>query len=218
MRTLDRESQARLTPEAALTLLKKGNARFTENLRAHHDLLEQVNVTADGQFPFAVILSCIDSRASAELIFDQGLGDIFSVRIAGNVANDDILGSMEFACALAGAKLIVVLGHTSCGAIKGACSGVEMGHLTSLLGKIRPSVERVRRSRHLEGDELVQAVAEHNVQAVVQTIRGRSQVLDNLIRYGRVGIVGGMYSVSTGAVAFGDLVCGDGEPVAVGAR
>lgn len=209
MRTQTRISQANLTPATALGLLKQGNVRFRENLRAHRDLLEQVNVTAEGQFPFAVILSCIDSRASAELIFDQGLGDIFSVRIAGNVANDDILGSMEFACALAGAKLLVVLGHTSCGAVRGACSGVEMGHLSSLLSKIRPSVEQVRKNEALEGDEFVQRVAERNVRAVVRQIRERSHVLDSMIAEGKVGIVGGMYSLATGAVEFYELICGE---------
>jgi carbonic anhydrase len=212
MRTQNRESQADLTPAAALDLLKNGNTRFTENLRAHHDLLEQVNITSEGQYPFAVILSCIDSRASAELIFDQGLGDIFSVRVAGNVSNDDVLGSMEFACALAGAKLVVVLGHSSCGAVKGACDGAEMGHLTGLLSKIRPSVEEVRKldGPALERDDFVQRVADLNVQSVVTEIRGRSRVLDSMINEGRVGIVGGMYSVSTGAVEFGELVCGEG--------
>jgi carbonic anhydrase len=209
MYTHNKESQSNLTPASALELLKTGNARFTDNLRAHHDLLEQVNVTSDGQFPFAVILSCIDSRASAELIFDQGLGDIFSVRVAGNVSNDDILGSLEFACALAGAKLVVVLGHSSCGAVKGACDGAEMGHLTGLLSKIRPSVEEVRKLDGLDRDAFVQEVADRNVVAVVREIRGRSHVLDTMISDGRVGIVSGMYSVATGAVEFGELVGGE---------
>lgn len=208
MHTQNRESQANLTPAATLELLKNGNARFTDNLRTHHDLLEQVNITSTGQYPFAVILSCIDSRASAELIFDQGLGDIFSIRVAGNVSNDDVLGSMEFACALAGAKLVVVLGHSSCGAVKGACSGAEMGHLTGLLSKIRPSVEEVRKLNSLSGDAFVQEVADRNVVEVVRQIRGRSHVLDTMISDGKVGIVGGMYSVSTGAVEFSELVCG----------
>ena len=208
MHTQNRESQTNLTPAATLELLRNGNARFTDNLRTHHDLLEQVNITSTGQFPFAVILSCIDSRASAELIFDQGLGDIFSVRVAGNVSNDDVLGSMEFACALAGAKLVVVLGHSSCGAVKGACSGAEMGHLTGLLSKIRPSVEEVRKFTNLSGDAFVQEVADRNVVEVVRQIRGRSHVLDTMISEGRVGIVGGMYSVSTGVVEFSELVCG----------
>ena len=208
MKTLTREAQTALTPARALELLQRGNSRFEANLKANRNLLQQVNETSDGQFPLAVILSCIDSRTSVELIFDQGLGDVFSVRIAGNVLNDDILGSMEFACKVAGSKLIVVLGHSSCGAIKGACDGVELGHLTGLLGKIRPAVETVRRDGELSRDDLVQRVAEVNVEQVVREIRERSPVLDGMITEGQVGIVGGMYSVHSGAVSFLDLVCG----------
>src|SRR5688500_9765579 len=136
MRTLTKDVQASLSPAQAIELLKEGNKRFVSNLKVNRNLLQQVNETAAGQYPFAFILSCIDSRTSAELIFDQGLGDIFSCRIAGNVLNEDILGSMEFACKLAGSKVIVVLGHTKCGAIKGACDDVKMGNLTALLDKI----------------------------------------------------------------------------------
>jgi carbonic anhydrase len=143
MKAHTRETQATMTPQKALGFLKEGNQRFQNNLKANRNLLEQVNDTSDGQFPFATILSCIDSRVSAELVFDQGLGDIFSVRIAGNFVNEDILGSMEFACKLAGTKLIVVLGHTSCGAIKGACDHAEMGNLTKLIQKITPAVNAV---------------------------------------------------------------------------
>lgn len=135
MRTFNKELQKEVTPALALELLKNGNERFVNNLKANRNLLEQVNQTRDGQWPFATILSCIDSRTSAELIFDQGLGDVFSIRIAGNIVNTDILGSMEFACKVAGSKLIVVLGHTKCGAVKGACDHVEMGNLTELLSK-----------------------------------------------------------------------------------
>src|SRR5918998_1773622 len=141
MRTLTKELQEKITPKQALEILKEGNKRFMHNLKVNRNLLEQVNETRDGQWPFAVVLSCIDSRTSAELIFDQGLGDIFSIRIAGNVINDDILASMEFACKIAGSRFIVVLGHTKCGAIKGACQGVEMGHLSTLLDKIKPAVQ-----------------------------------------------------------------------------
>ncbi|HMW27201.1 MAG TPA: carbonic anhydrase, partial [Ferruginibacter sp.] len=140
MKTLNKEIQSKITPRKALELLKGGNQRFVNNLKANRNLLEQVNETSEGQWPFAIILSCIDSRTSAELIFDQGLGDIFSVRIAGNIVNTDILGSMEFACKLAGSKLVVVLGHTKCGAVKGACDHVEMGNLTELLSKLQPAV------------------------------------------------------------------------------
>jgi carbonic anhydrase len=140
MKTLTKEMQATITPAMALDLLKEGNKRFVNNLKANRNLLEQANETSDGQHPFAVILSCIDSRTSVELIFDQGLGDVFSVRIAGNIINEDILGSMEFACKVAGSKIIVVLGHSKCGAIKGACDHLEMGNLTALLSKIQPAV------------------------------------------------------------------------------
>ena len=200
MYTQSRSTQASLTPRAALDLLRRGNERFQANLKANRNLLAQVNETAAGQFPFAVILSCIDSRASVELIFDQGLGDVFSVRIAGNVLNDDILGSMEFACKVAGAKLIVVVGHSACGAIKGACDGAELGHLTGLLAKIQPSVDHVRSGPPL--DDLMQKVADHNVDRVVAQISERSTVLAAMIREGSVGIVGGMYSIETGTVTF----------------
>ena len=139
------ETQASITPARALEILKEGNMRFVNNLKVNRNLLQQANDTRDGQWPFAVILSCIDSRTSAELIFDQGLGDIFSIRIAGNVVNTDIIASLEFACKLSGSKLIVVLGHTSCGAIKGACDHIEMGNLTELLSKIQPALYRDRR-------------------------------------------------------------------------
>jgi carbonic anhydrase len=206
MKTQTKEAQTALTPRTALDLLIAGNNRFQANLKANRNLLEQVNTTADGQFPFAVILSCIDSRTSAELIFDQGLGDIFSIRIAGNVLNDDILGSMEFACKLAGSKLIVILGHSSCGAVKGACTGAKLGHLTGLLEKLQPSVDQVNRREPLRSDELIQQVAEANVEHVVDEIRAKSPVLEEMISEGQVGIVGAMYSVKSGRVEFQDLV------------
>ncbi len=195
-----------LTPELALNRLKEGNVRFQSNLKINRDLLEQVNRTAQGQSPFAVILSCIDSRTSAELIFDQGLGDIFSIRIAGNVLNDDILGSMEFACKIAGSQLIVVLGHSACGAVKGACEGAELGHLSGLLRKIQPAIAVVEKSGALPGDDLVQSVAEKNVDHVVRGIREKSSVLEAMITAGQVGIVGAMYSVQSGKVQFQDLI------------
>lgn len=208
MRTQTKDTQAALTPHKALELLKDGNARFQANLKANRDLLEQVNITAEGQYPFAVVLSCIDSRTSAELIFDQGLGDILSIRIAGNVLNDDIVGSMEFACKVAGSKLIVVLGHSGCGAVKGACDGVELGKLTGLLRKIRPAVELTKKGGGLSGAELIQQVAEKNVELVVREVRESSQVLDQMIAEGQVGIVGAMYSVQSGTIRFQDMLCG----------
>lgn len=199
------ETQATVTPAKALEFLKEGNARFVNNLKMNRNLLEQVNDTKDGQFPFAIVLSCIDSRTSAELIFDQGLGDIFSARIAGNILNDDILGSMEFACKLAGTKLIVVLGHSKCGAIKGACQGAELGHLTNLLSKVKVSVDEVK--AEMPGVEntdpaLVSAVAQHNVIHTMDEILGRSEVLRELFESGQIGIAGGYYDIETGEVQF----------------
>jgi len=204
MRTQTREIQANLTPRKAFDILRHGNERFVSNLRFNRNLLQQVNETSDGQHPFAIVLSCIDSRTSAELIFDQGLGDIFSARIAGNVLNDDILGSMEFACKVAGAKLIVVLGHSRCGAIKGACNHVEMGHLTGLLSKISPALHSVHESGHgdCEPDELVERVAMENMRHQMRAIVERSPILEQLLRDGQIGIVGGMYSVENGTVEF----------------
>jgi len=203
MRTLDREAQQSLTPAGALDILQQGNHRFVNNLKTNRDLLQQANATVDGQYPFAIILSCIDSRTSVELIFDQGLGDVFSVRVAGNIVNDDILGSMEFACKLAGSKLIVVLGHSRCGAIKGACDDVQLEHLTGLLQKIKPSVESVRKQENEStGDDLVQRVAESNVQATVDQIIQKSHVLREMICVGEIGIVGGMYDIESGQVIF----------------
>lgn len=209
MKTLNKELQSSITPRKALDLLKEGNNRFINNLKAHRDLLEQVNETRDGQWPFATILSCIDSRTSAELIFDQGLGDIFSVRIAGNIVNTDILGSMEFACKVAGSKLIVVLGHTKCGAIKGACDHVEMGNLTELLSKIQPAVYQEKttlENRNASNSTFVENVAEINVKRNVKNIIERSFVLEQLIESGQIGIVGAIHNIDTGKVNFYDDV------------
>jgi carbonic anhydrase len=204
MRTQTKEIQQYLTPFKAYEILKEGNERFVNNLRYNRNLLQQVNETATGQFPFAVVLSCIDSRTSAELIFDQGLGDIFSVRIAGNVLNEDILGSMEFACNVAGSKLVVVLGHTKCGAVKGACAHVEMGHLTGLLEKIQPSVEKVQQQYDeiLDQEKFVEEVAHENVLYHMNDVLNRSSILRGLYKQGKIGIVGGTYSVETGEVEF----------------
>lgn len=207
MKAHTRETQATMTPQKSLLYLKEGNLRFQNNLKANRNLLEQVNDTSDGQFPFATILSCIDSRVSAELIFDQGLGDIFSVRIAGNFVNEDILGSMEFACKLAGTKLIVVLGHTSCGAVKGACDGAKMGNLTKLIEKITPAVNAVaepkdaslRNSKNLD---FVDNVAEKNVLLTIDRIHAESPILTDMEKNGEIMIVGAMYDINTGEVKF----------------
>lgn len=205
MRTLTKAMQESITPAMALDLLKEGNKRFVNNLKVNRNLLQQANETSDGQHPFAVILSCIDSRTSAELIFDQGLGDVFSVRIAGNILNEDILGSMEFGCKVAGAKMIVVLGHSKCGAIKGACDHVEMGNLTALLTKIRPAVDdetETASDRHSGNAVFVENVAAINVKRTVRDIMARSPILNELIASGKLGIAGGMHDIATGDVTF----------------
>lgn len=205
MRAHTKETQASMTPAKALQFLREGNQRFQNNLRAHRDLLEQVNDTRDGQFPFATILSCIDSRTSAELIFDQGLGDIFSVRIAGTIVNEDILGSMEFTCKIAGAKIIVVLGHSKCGAVKGACDGAQLGNLSTLLNKIQPSVYRektVTENRTSKNDAFVEKVTEIQVRRSVEQILEASVVLREMVEKGEIYLIGGNYSVETGEVEF----------------
>lgn len=205
MRTHTKETQSTTTPEDALRYLREGNYRFLNSLKANRNLLQQVNETRDGQFPFATILSCIDSRTSAELIFDQGLGDIFSIRIAGNIINDDILGSMEFACKVAGSKLIVVLGHSKCGAIKGACDNVQLGNLSTLLNKIQPSVyveRETKENRTSSNAEFVNNVARNQVKRSVECIIEQSIVLRELIESGKAGLVGAFYNVETGTVEF----------------
>jgi len=205
MKTLTEETQRSISPRKALNLLKEGNIRFMYNLNTNRNLLQQINETRNEQWPFAIILSCIDSRTSAELIFDQGLGDIFSVRIAGNIINTDILGSMEFACKIAGCKLVVVLGHSKCGAIKGACDHVEMGNLTELLSKLQPAVyqEKItRENRNSSNSTFVENVANINVKRTVKAIIERSFILEQMVENGEIGIVGAMYNIETGKVEF----------------
>jgi carbonic anhydrase len=207
MKAHTRETQATMTPEKALQYLKEGNQRFQNNLKANRNLLEQVNDTSEGQFPFATILSCIDSRVSAELVFDQGLGDIFSVRIAGNFINEDILGSMEFACKLAGTKLLVVLGHTSCGAVKGACDHARLGNLTKLINKIEPAVEAVKeptdsKLRNSSNLAFVDEVAAKNVHMAIENIYKDSPILAEMEKNNEIMIVGAMYDISSGEVKF----------------
>lgn len=207
MKAHTKETQATMTPKKSLDFLKEGNQRFQDNLKAHRNLLEQVNDTSTGQFPFATILSCIDSRVSAELIFDQGLGDVFSIRIAGNFVNQDILGSMEFGCKLAGTKLVVVLGHTSCGAIKGACDNAKLGNLTAMLNKIKPAVNSVLEPtdvslRNSSNLEFVDNVSAQNVRLTIERIRRESEVLSTMEDNGEIMIVGAMYNINDGAVSF----------------
>jgi carbonic anhydrase len=205
MKTLTKEMQSAITPSVALEILKDGNKRFVSNLKINRNLLQQANETSDGQHPFAVILSCIDSRTSVELIFDQGLGDVFSVRIAGNIVNEDILGSMEFGCKVAGAKIIVVLGHTKCGAIKGACDNVALGNLTGLIAKIKPAVEQesiTAENRNSSNGVFVENVAELNVSLSVKNILLKSPIIAEMVKNGDIGIVGGIHEITTGEVKF----------------
>jgi carbonic anhydrase len=207
MRTHSKESQSSLTPDTALEILKEGNERFVNNLKANRNLLQQVNETSEGQFPFATILSCIDSRTSAELIFDQGLGDIFSIRIAGNILNEDILGSMEFGTKVVGTKIIVVLGHTKCGAIVGACNHVELGNLTTLLNKIQPAIfneKATKENRTGSNATFVYNVTDIHVHLTIDRIRRESPIIAELEESGKIRIVGGIYNVESGEVIFYD--------------
>jgi len=207
MTTLTKPKRDKITPEMAVQILKEGNQRFVTNLKLNRNLLQQVNETSDEQHPFAFVLSCIDSRTSAELIFDQGLGDIFSCRIAGTVLNEDILGSMEFACKIAGAKLIMVLGHSGCGAIQGACDQIRMGHLSDLLKKIKPAVKaeksvKLKPERNSKNRDFVEKVAELNVQLVMKEIPKKSKIIRELLKQKKVALVAGMYDISSGNVKF----------------
>jgi carbonic anhydrase len=208
MRTHTRETQENLTPQMALNILKEGNDRFINNIKAHRNLLEQVNETSAGQFPFATILSCIDSRISAELVFDQGLGDIFSIRIAGNIINEDILGSMELACRISGSKVIVVLGHTRCGAIESACNKVEMGYISRLLKKIKPALDMetlTKVNRNGKNPGFVLNVTMNNITHSTLQIREKSIILSEMEASGRIMITGGLYDVENGKVVFFDV-------------
>ena len=202
-----KESLEKITPKQALDFLKEGNKRFLTNLKVNRNLLKQVNQTSEGQFPFATVLSCIDSRTSAELIFDQGLGDIFSIRIAGTILNDDILGSMEYACGIANSKIIVVLGHTQCGAVISACNNLKTGHLTGLLNKINPAINKesdTKVDRNGQNSTFVNNVSAINVHLTIGQIRKQSNILDDLEKEGKIIIVGGLYNIETGAVSFYD--------------
>ncbi|MDJ0667640.1 MAG: carbonic anhydrase family protein [Desulfobacterales bacterium] len=203
--TQTRKTQAAMTPQQALQMLKDGNRRFLEGNPLQRDLMQQIKATAAGQFPFAVLVSCIDSRESSHLIFDQGIGDIFNARVAGNFVNDDILGSLEFACAATGAKLIVVMGHTECGAVKGACDDVVLGNLTQTLANIKPAVAAVsgyEADRSSKNAKFVQAVADKNVALTVARIRERSPILRDMAEKGQIGLTGAMYNVHDGRVTF----------------
>jgi len=201
---LTKEARDQLTPDQVIEILKQGNERFRTGKPHVHDYLAQKRATATGQYPAAAILSCIDSRAPAEIILDTGIGDTFNARVAGNIANDDLLGSLEFACAAAGAKAILVMGHTACGAIKGAMDNVELGHLTQLLEKLKPAVAATAYAgeRTSQNAAFVDAVAATNVRQTVADIRSRSGVLDGLAKRGKIAIVGSMYHLLGGRVEF----------------
>jgi carbonic anhydrase len=201
---LTKDMRDKLTPDQIIESMKQGNERFCTGKMAPHDYLAQKRATVAGQFPAAVILSCIDSRAPAEIILDAGIGDTFNARIAGNIANDDLLGSLEFACAVAGAKVVLVMGHTACGAIKGAIDGAQLGNLTGLLDKIKPAVKATdfEGERTSKNGEFVDAVARTNVQLTISAIRERSEVLAGLEKAAKIKIVGSMYRLAGGRVDF----------------
>ena len=205
MNAQNKESQAGITPEIALSLLKEGNQRFVSKNMLSRDLILQMEQTANGQWPFAVVLGCIDSRVPAEIIFDQGLGDIFNARVAGNFVNTDILGSIEYGCKVAGSKLVVVLGHEGCGAVKGACDNVKLGNITPMLGNLKQALDAVTDvtdDRSSANKEFVQKVVEANVILTVEDVRVQSQVLKEMENDGEIAIVGAVYDVATGKVEF----------------
>ncbi len=196
-----KKSQSKITPQKALDMLMEGNIRYIENRGGIRDLQDQVKKTSKGQYPFAVILSCIDSRVPVELVFDQGVGDVFSTRLAGNVVNEDVLGSLEYACKVAGSKIVLVLGHSSCGAVTSACKDVKLGNITPLLSKIRPAVKKVMK----KGDSLtagkIQEVSITNVALGISRIKKESKILAEMEKKGEISIVGAMYDVKDGRVS-----------------
>ena len=202
MRTQTKYTQDNITPEGALEILKEGNVRFEQNVRSLRNLKEQVTETKAGQFPFAAILSCIDSRVPTELVFDQGIGDIFSVRVAGNIVNEDVLGSLEYSCKVAGSKIIVVMGHTKCGAVTAACNDVELGNVTALLKKIQPAVKMIRKGSEQMDDKAIELVAKENVLVAMDRIRKESPILAEMEKNKEILIVGAKYDVASGHVIF----------------
>lgn len=204
VKTQSKESQEAITPAKAVEMLKEGNSRFVESKQVTRDLNQQVKETGNGQYPFAAVVGCIDSRVPAEIIFDLGIGDIFNARVAGNFVNKDILGSLEFACKVAGSKAILVLGHTKCGAVKGACDNVQLGNLTGMLENLKPALDSVtdESERTSANAQFVQKVADKNVSLTISAIKKQSDVLREMHQNGEIAIVGGMYDVETGKVTF----------------
>ncbi len=202
MQTQTKESQQGLSAQNAYDMLVEGNKRFVQNVKAQRNLMDQVSATTAGQYPFAVVLSCIDSRVPAELVFDQGIGDIFSARVAGNIVNEDMLGSIEYGCKVAGSKIVVVLGHTKCGAVTAACKGVELGNITPLLAKIQPAVAKVKESHPEVSDASIEKTVVVNVEMTMDRMRAESPILAEMEKSGEIMIVGAVYSVATGEVEF----------------
>jgi carbonic anhydrase len=202
MKTQTKDIQQKLTPQDAYNLLVEGNDRFVQDIKANRSLQSQVIETSSGQYPFAIVLSCIDSRVPVELVFDQGIGDIFSARVAGNVINEDILGSMEYACKVAGSKVVVVLGHSKCGAVTAACQNVKLGNITPLLDKIQPAVETIKASSPEMDEATIEKVISQNVKVSIDQIREESPILAEMEKAGQIDIVGAMYDVSNGKVTF----------------
>lgn len=201
MKALTKLTQEQITPTEALNRFVEGNKRFVENNQVKRDLQEQIVDTSNGQYPFAAVLSCIDSRVPAEIVFDQGIGDVFSVRVAGNIVNEDVLGSIEYACKVAGSKLVLVLGHTKCGAVTAACKNVELGNITALLSKIKPAVEKYSNDSEMD-ENTIEEVSIQNVRLSMDNIREQSSILAEMEQEGSVKIVGGIYDVSNGQVEF----------------
>jgi len=202
MRTQTKKMQIDLSPGDAHRILVEGNNRFVQNVKTQRNLKAQVAETSKGQYPFAVILGCIDSRVPVELVFDQGIGDVFSVRVAGNIINEDVLGSMEYACKVAGSKIVVVMGHTKCGAVTAACKDVELGNITLLLQKIKPAVDAIKTDNVEMNEDAVEKVAKLNVQLSIDRIREESPILSDMEKNGEIEIAGAVYNVSTGEVVF----------------
>tara|TARA_R110002072_G_scaffold232309_1_gene389682 strand:- start:33354 stop:33965 length:612 start_codon:yes stop_codon:yes gene_type:complete len=202
MRPQTKLSQEKLTPKEAKELLIEGNKRFVHNLKMMRNLKDQVLETSEGQFPFAIVHSCIDSRVPIELVFDQGIGYIFSSRVAGNIINEDVLGSMEYSCKVAGSKIVVVMGHTKCGAVTAACQDVKLGNITPLLSKIRPAVESIQKDNSEMNSETIEKVAVKNIQMSISNIRKESPILAEMESKGEIEIVGALYDVTNGQVNF----------------
>ncbi len=206
MKTFTKEMQANLSPREAQQIFIDGNNRFVQNLKAHRDYKNQIVETSHGQYPFGVVLSCIDSRVPIEIIFDLGIGDVFNVKVAGSVINPDVLGSMEYSCKVAGSKIIVVLGHTSCGAVTAACKNVKLGNITTLLDKIKPAIINSQKNPDFILDakdkNSVNHVAKEGIHVSIDRIRKESPILAEMEKNGEIKIVGAMYDIQTGEVEF----------------